>query len=147
MSKKLSTPRFDGTNYKRYKKLVKLWDRAVDMKKDDRAAALILCMSGGAMDIALAIDSDLKSVDELFEILDKVYIEESDLSLKFDEFDQYKRPKDQNMREFIHLFTEKVNELKAENLALLKLSSQTNYSEQQTCCQNTTCWLEPLVVR
>ena len=118
MSKKVNTPRFDGTNYKRYKKLVKLWEKVTDIKQDDRGAALILCMSGGAMDIALAIDSESTTVKDLLEILDKVYIEENNVSLKFDEFDRIMRPREQNMREFIHIYEEKSNELKADQLIL-----------------------------
>ena len=97
---------------------MELWQKVTDVKEDERGAALVLSMSGPALDIALAIDTDTTSVADLLTILDKVYIAENSLSLKFDEFDQLKRPKDQNMREFIHIYDQKANELKAENLIL-----------------------------
>ena len=86
MPTKVNTPRFDGTNYKRYRKLVKLWEKVTEVKENDRGAALILCMSGPAVDISLAIDSSSTKVDDLLRILDKVYIAENNLPLKFDEF-------------------------------------------------------------
>lgn len=44
--------------------------------------------------------------------MDKVYVEENNLSLKCDEFDRYKRKPEQNMKEFIHLYEQKITEPK-----------------------------------
>ena len=44
--------------------------------------------------------------------MDKVYVEENSLSLKCDEFDRYKRKPEQNMKEFIHLYEQKITEPK-----------------------------------
>ena len=118
MTRKANTPKFCGENYKQYKKLVQLWEKVTDISEDDRGAALVLNMSGSALDIALAIDSTKTKVSDLIAILDGVYVEENNLSLKFDEFDQMKREKDRNIKEFIHVYEQKLNELKAEKLVL-----------------------------
>ena len=112
-SKKYTIPKFDGSNYKRWKLLVGLWNKVTDVAEEKRGAALILNMSGSALDIALSIDPDNTTVKNVLDIMDKVYVEENDLSIKVDEFDQLMRKKDQNMKEFIHTYEQKVNELKA----------------------------------
>lgn len=118
MPTKVSTPRFDGTNYARYRKLVKLWEKVTEVKDTEKGSQLILNMSGPALDIALSIEENKTTVDNLLTILDKVYVAGNNLSLKFDDFDQMKRPRDQNMREFVHLYEQKAAELKSENLTL-----------------------------
>ena len=90
MPTKVSTPRFDGTNYTRYRKLVKLWEKVTEVKEEDKGSQLILCMSGSTLDIALSINSENTKVDDLLKILDTVYVAENNLSLKFDDFDQMK---------------------------------------------------------
>ena len=145
MTKKVSTPKFSGENYKQYKKLVKLWEKVTDVDEDDRGAALILNMSGSALDIALAIDTTKTKVADLITILDKVYVEENNLSLKFDEFDQMKRDKDQNMKEFIHVYEQKLTELKADQLQLPdlvvanKLLRAANLSPNHYMLARSTC--------
>ena len=113
MSKKYSTPKFDGSNYRRWKLLVAVWEKVTDIEVDNRGAALILNMSGSALDIALAVDPENTKVRDVVTIMDKVYVEENDLSMKCDEFDRLLRKRDQNMKEFIHVYEQKVNELKA----------------------------------
>ena len=81
-----------------------LWEKVTDIKEDERGAALKLNMSGSALDIALAIETDNSKVADVMQLLDNVYIESNSVSLKFDYFDQMCRNKDQNMREFIHIY-------------------------------------------
>ena len=112
MTKKYQTPKFDGSNYKRWKLLVNLWEKVTEVEEDKRGAALVLNMSGSALDIALAIDPDKVKVKDVIEIMDKVYVDENDLSIKCDEFDRLLRKREQSMKEFIHVYEQKVNELK-----------------------------------
>ena len=102
-------------------------------------------MSGSALDIALAIDSTKTKVSDFIAILDGVYVEENNLSLKFDEFDQMKREKDRNIKEFIHVYEQKLNELKAEKLVLPdlivanKLLRAANLSPNRYLLARSTC--------
>ena len=82
-----------------------------DIDEDKRGAALILNMSGRALDIALAVDPDKVSSKEVIALMDKVYVEDNDLAMKCDEFDRLLRRQDQNMKEFIHIYEQKINEL------------------------------------
>ena len=118
MSRKYATPKFDGSNYTRWKLLVNLWEKVTDIDEDKRGAALILNMSGRALDIALAVDPDKVSSKEVIALMDKVYVEDNDLSMKCDEFDRLLRRQDQNMKEFIHIYEQKINELKAGKVVL-----------------------------
>ena len=110
--KNAAIPKFDGTNYKRWKDLVGLWEKVTEMDKAKRGPALILHMSGSAQDIALAANPEGLTVEKLIELLDKVYAEDNDLAIKCDEFDRLERRKDQSMKEFIHVYEQKINELK-----------------------------------
>ena len=118
MTKKFSTPKFDGSNYNRWKQLVGLWEKVTDVEVDNRGAALILNMAGSALDIALTIDPTKTKVTDLLAVMDTVYVEHNDLSIKCDEFDRFVRSPDQNMKEFIHMYEQKVNELKAGKLEI-----------------------------
>ena len=71
-------------------------------------------MTDSALDIALAIDpTRVNKVKDIIQIMDKVYLDDNDLSMKCDEFDRLIRKREQSMKEFIHLYEQKVNELKA----------------------------------
>ena len=110
--KNAAIPKFDGTNYKRWKDLVGLWEKVTEMDEAKRGPALILHMSGSAQDIALAANPEGLTVKKLIELLDKVYAEDNDLAIKCDEFDRLVRKKDQSMKEFIHVYEQKISELK-----------------------------------
>ena len=110
--KNAAIPKFDGTNYKRWKDLVGLWEKVTEMDEAKRGPALILHMSGSAQDIALAANPEGLTVKKLIELLDKVYAEDNDLAIKCDEFDRLERKKDQSMKEFIHVYEQKISELK-----------------------------------
>ena len=117
MTRKYNVPKFDGSNYKRWKLLVDLWENVTEIDEEKRGAALILNMTDSALDIALAIDpTKLKKVKDLTKIMDKVYVDDNDLSMKCDEFDRMLRKPEQSMKEFIHLYEQKVNELKTGNV-------------------------------
>ena len=119
MTRKYNVPKFDGSNYKRWKLLVDLWENVTEIEEEKRGAALILNMTDSALDIALAIDpTKLKKVTDLTTIMDKVYVDDNDLSMKCDEFDRMLRKPEQSMKEFIHLYEQKVNELKAGNVTI-----------------------------
>ena len=82
-----------------------------EMDEAKRGPALILHMSGGAQDIALAANPEGLTVEKLIELLDKVYAQDNDLATKCDEFGTLERRKDQSMKEFIHVYEQKINEL------------------------------------
>ncbi|KAL5262651.1 hypothetical protein ACHWQZ_G008148 [Mnemiopsis leidyi] len=111
--KNAAIPKFDGTNYKRWKDLVRLWEKVTEMDDAKKGPALILHMSGSAQDIALAANPEGLTVDALIKLLDNVYAEDNDLALKCDEFDRLVRGKDQSMKEFIHVYEQKIKELQA----------------------------------
>ena len=85
--------------------MVDLWDKVTEIDENKRGAALILNMSESALDIALAIDSSqITKVEDLIKIMDNVYVNDNDLSMKCDDFDRLLRKRDQSMKEFIHLY-------------------------------------------
>jgi len=70
------TPKFDGSDYRRWKLLVQMWEKVTDIDVDKRGAALIPNMSGRAQDVALAVSSDNITVKEVTTLLDKVPVTE-----------------------------------------------------------------------
>ncbi|KAL5268393.1 hypothetical protein ACHWQZ_G002303 [Mnemiopsis leidyi] len=114
-----ATPKFDGSNYKRWKTLVKMWEKVTDIDESKHGAALILNMSGRALDVALASASpESTTVTQVIELLDAVYIDEDDLLMKCDEFDRMVRKPDQNMKEFVYVYDQKVEILKKEEVVI-----------------------------
>ena len=114
-----ATPKFDGSNYKRWKTLVKMWEKVTDIDESKQGAALILNMSGRALDVALSSASpESTTVTQVIELLDAVYIDEDDLLMKCDEFDRMVRKPDQNMKEFVYVYDQKVEILKKEEVVI-----------------------------
>ena len=68
MAKACPTPKFDGTKYQRWKLLVNLWEKVTAIEENKRGAALILNMSGSALDIALAVDPSKVTVKDVLKI-------------------------------------------------------------------------------
>ena len=110
---KNGTPKFDGTNYSRWKSLVSIWEKVTDIDGNKQGAALILNMTGRAQDIALNVGSkENVTVAEVIKELDSVYVDEDDLIMKCDSFDRMIRKPDQSMKEFVYVYDCKVEELK-----------------------------------
>ena len=73
-----ATPKFDGSNYKRWKTLVKMWEKVTDIDEAKRGAALILNMTGRALDVALSsANPESSSVKEVIELFHRSVINKS----------------------------------------------------------------------
>ena len=140
---KQKVPKFDGTSYATWKKLVVLWTSVTDIEKEKQGAYLVMNMSGKALEIAL--NEDNSSVDNLIKKLDEVYGESNDLWTKYEEFDNLKRDKDQPMKEFALIFEQKVLELQTAKLTIpdvvlsYKLLKGANLSQGDEKIARATC--------
>jgi len=116
-SMKNPVPVFDGidSNYKSWKKKVKMW-QTIAAEKDEtkQGTMLILNMSGKALDICLE-EPDTK-VSKIIATLDSIYGDTDNLLNQWEEFENFKRLPSQTMKEFIHMFDQKVTHLKAKSL-------------------------------
>ena len=83
----------------------KLWTLLWPIKEQH-----LICLPSGS---ALDIDPAKVTVAGVINIMGKVYVDDNDLIMKCDEFDQLLRKRDRCMKEFIHVYEQKVNELKA----------------------------------
>jgi len=110
-------PVFDGMdyNYSSWKKKVKMWQTiAKEQDETKQGTILVLHMSGKALDICLE-ESDTK-VSTIIATLDKIYGDTENLLNQWEEFEDFKRVPSQTMKEFIHMFEQKVTHLKAKSL-------------------------------
>lgn len=145
MTHKHSVPEFDGTNYIRYKKLVKMWAKVTKVEPENQGAELLMHMKGKALDIAIDLDENNPSFDNLINILDAVYEDSNTLLLKYEEFDNIKRDKNQYMKEYVHIFEQKSKELKSEKLEIpeiilaFKLLKSANLSTNDEKLTRATC--------
>ena len=115
-------PVFDGKdcNYKSWKKKVKMW-QSVASEQDEakQGTLLILYMTGKAVELCLD-ETDTK-VSTIITKLDSIYGDTDDLLNQFEEFERFKRMPNQTMKEFIHIFEQKVTHLKAKALDIPEL--------------------------
>ena len=119
MSGKNQVPRFDGSDYTRWKKMVVIWRDVTNIEKAKMGPTLILNMKGKALDIALELDNN--DIDNLLNKFEEVYGSSDELLIRFEEYDSMKRAPNQPMREYIHLFEQKISTLKSLKLEIPEL--------------------------
>ena len=102
-----------NNNYRAWKKLIKHWQNLCSLSKPNRASAILLTLSGKALNAALQIpEEDLAKddgVETLLKQLDTLYIKD-ELSEKFkalETFETYRRPSSSSIRDFLIEFENK----------------------------------------
>ena len=102
-----------NNNYRAWKKLIKHWQNLCSLSKPNRASAILLTLSGKALNAALQIpEEDLAKddgVETLLKQLDTLYIKD-ELSEKFkalEAFETYRRPSSSSIRDFLIEFENK----------------------------------------
>ena len=86
---KIKPPKFDGNNFSRWSKLVKMWSSATTIAPDKQGPILIMCMSGKAQDIALGLPDH--SVENILQAMANVYGDRNSLVKLYEEFDSFQR--------------------------------------------------------
>ncbi|XP_063689505.1 uncharacterized protein LOC134822397 [Bolinopsis microptera] len=153
------TPSFDGTGYKRYRQLAKIWATVSTVSEEHKAMILIMFLKDKALDIALTIDEELLKtkkadaeppetkvgVELLIAQLDEIYLESDDTLGKYERFENLKRNSEQRMTEFILIFESLERELKTEGVTLpelvlaYKLLKAANLSNADEKLARATC--------
>jgi len=107
------TPSFDGTDYKRYRQLAKIWATVSSVSEEHKAMTLVMSLKEKALDIALTIDETLLKtkkadanpataivgVDLLLKKLDEIYLESDDTLSKYESFENLRRNQSQLIME------------------------------------------------
>ena len=123
------TPSFDGTDYKRYRQLAKMWATVSTVAEEHKALTLVMFLKGKALDIGLTIDEELLKtkkgkgnpataivgVELLLQKLDEVYLESDDTLSKYESFENLRRNPNQLMTEFILIFESLERDLKKDH--------------------------------
>ena len=123
------TPTFNGTDYKRYRQLAKIWATVSTVTEEHKAMTLIMSLKDKALDIALTIDEELLKtkkgegdpantivgVELLLQKLDEIYLESDDSLSKYESFENLRRKPAQLMTEFILIFESLERDLKKDH--------------------------------
>ena len=153
------TPSFNGTDYKWYRQLAKIWATVSTVSEEHKAMTLIMFLKDKALDIALTIDeTPLKTkkadapspetkvgVELLIAKLDEIYLESDDTLGKYERFENIRRISEQRMTEFILIFESLERELKTEGVTLpelvlaYKLLKAANLSNADEKLARATC--------
>ena len=99
---KIKPPKFDGNNFSRWSKLVKMWSSATTIEPDKQGPILIMCMSGKAQDIALGLPDH--SVENILQAMANVYGDRNSLVKLYEEFDSFQRLPNQSIREYLQTY-------------------------------------------
>ena len=138
-----SIPRFDGTHYTKWKKLVDLWKKATKVDEDKQGPVLILNMSGKAQDIAMNL-ADTSIANVLIK-MEEIYGDSMELVTKYEKFDSFTRSVEQSIKEYIHVFEQQVAELKVLKLEIpdlilgIKLLKGVSLSQNETAMARMKC--------
>ena len=107
-----------NNNYKDGKRLIKHWQNLCGLDKNQKASAIMLTLSGKALNAALQIpEMSLQhenGVDTLLTKLDTLYLKD-ELSDKFsilESYEIYKRPQTMSIRDFLHEFDARYHKVK-----------------------------------
>ena len=132
---KITPPKFDGNNFSRWSKLVKMWSSATTITPDKQGPILIMCMSGKAQDIALGLPDH--SVESILQAMANVYGDRNSLVKLYEEFDSFQRLPNQTIREYLQTFEQKCIELEGMKLSIpdiiksVRLLKGANISENE----------------
>ena len=113
---KIKPPKFDGNNFSRLSKLIKMWSSATTIAPDKQEPILIMCMSGKAQDIALGLPNH--SVENILQAMANVYGDRNSLVKLYEEFDSFQRLPNQSIREYLQAYEPKCTELEGMKLSI-----------------------------
>ena len=107
-----------NNNYKDWKRLIKHWQNLCGLDKNQKASAIMLTLSGKALNAALQLPEMAlqheNGVDTLLTRLDTLYLKD-ELSDKFsilENYEIYKRPPTMSIRDFLHEFDARYHKVK-----------------------------------
>ena len=132
---KIKPPKFDGNNFSRWSKLVKMWSSATTIEPDKQGPILIMCMSGKAQDIALGLPDH--SIENILQAMANVYGDRNSLVKLYEEFDSFLRLPNQSIREYLQTYEQKCTELEGMKLSIpdiiksVRLLKGSNISENE----------------
>ena len=132
---KITPLKFDGNNFSRWSKLVKMWSSATTITPYKQGPILIMCMSGKAQDIALGLTDH--SVESIIQAMANVYGDRNSLVKLYEEFDSFQRIPNQTIREYLQTFEQKCIELEGMKLSIpdtiksVRLLKGANISENE----------------
>ena len=158
MPSDIHAPVFDNqTNFETYRREVDIWLLGTGCPKEKQAARLALQMKGRAKEVALGVPTDqLKSEDGvnlLLEAIRKVFGRDKTVSLfsAIEAFENFIRPANQNMSDFISEFSTRLGELRQQagvddhrklygsQVLAYRLLEQANISDEQKRLLRATC--------
>ena len=111
-------------NYETWKKEMVLWEMATTVEKKKRAPTVFLSLTGKAREAILELDASLLNTEDglnvLIKKLDTLFQEDKNQAalLAYDKFEQYKRPEDFSINEYLVEFERLVIRLKNYNIDL-----------------------------
>ena len=138
--------------YEDYKKLLGLWTTFTALGKKEQGTAVLLSLEGKAQEAVLELDD---GVSKIIERLDKIYPQDT-LIKKYealDSFENYKRPHDVSVSEYIlefdkrYLRTKNLGTQMSDDLLAYRLLRNANLGDQYTKLVKATSKLEYEVMK
>ena len=138
-----------------YKKELKIWQALTDLPAKKQGPSLYLSLTGKAREAALELDIAVISKDDglekILERLDKLYLQDTNQSayLAYQEFENFKRPLEMRMREYLNNFEKLYTKIKAHGMELpdgvlaYRVLNSANLSEEEMkLCRATLTTLQ-----
>ena len=119
-------PSFDESNYtwKEYKKELSMWQSITSLDKKQQGPALYLALKGKAKDVTKDVDSDKitaeDGLDTIVKALDDIFkkYENQEAYMTYKQFEEYKRPRDMKVKDYIIKFESLHSKLKSMRMDL-----------------------------
>jgi hypothetical protein len=111
-------------NYETWKKEMVLWEMATTIEKKKRAPTVFLSLTGKAREAMLELDPSLLNADDGMKVLigklDTLFQEDKNQAalMAYDKFEQYMRPDDLSVKEYLVEFKRLTIKLKDYNITL-----------------------------
>ena len=158
MPSDIHAPVFDNqTNFETYRREVDIWLLGTGCPKEKQAARLALQMKGRAKEVALGVSTEQLSSENgvkiLLDTIEKVFGRDKTDSLfsAIESFENFIRPANQNMSDFISEFSTRLGELRQQagvddhhklygsQVLAYRLLEQSNISDEQKRLLRATC--------
>ena len=109
----------DEKTFKDWKKEIEIWQLATEVKKEKQAAMIFLSLKGKSREAVLELDKDVNGasdgsgVTKVKEKLDSLWKEDENLEAfsAYERFEQFCRPQDMNIKDYIIQFERLNNKL------------------------------------
>ena len=109
----------DEKSFKDWKKEIEIWQLATEVNKEKQAAMIFLSLKGKSREAVLELDKDIigaadgSGVTKVIEKLDSLWKEDENLEAfsAYEKFEQFCRPKDMNIKDYIIQFERLNNKL------------------------------------